>query len=47
MCQASVDAYLGANREAQLAVVVRSIETARQRQKDLAKRIEVPDSASR
>ena len=39
--QASVDAYLGSNREAQLAAVVRSIVTAGQRQRDLAKRIEV------
>ncbi len=44
--QASVDAYLGSNREAQLAAVLRSIETAGQRQKDLAKRIEVARSST-
>ncbi len=43
--QASVYAYLGSNREAQLAAVVRSIETAGQRQRDLVKRIEVLQSS--
>ena len=39
-----MDAYSASNREAQLAAVVRSVDAAGQRQKDLAKLIEVTGS---